>query len=235
MLCSACKDLFQGRDAPWYYIKERDSLVPAYQHHPSPARLFRAANSGCHICLIIWRKLTIDERAALNNTWSHPFVHQLSQVFQRLWGIPIAYYSWSPIWWSKDDFGIRFQLATTHSGRRSSSGCFLLMMRYLIKIRPTTLPRSRTDSTTDPAQNDHGADLSMWTPHVQRLVQRWHGECTQSHDFCRIKDLGHIDENKTSTRQLPTPHVFSTSATTRSDSTPRSLEPQRAAICLLNP
>ena len=204
MLCSACNSVFQGRDAPWYYLKERESFVPAYQHHPSPARLFKAATSGCHICLIIWRKLTLDERAALNNTWSHPYLHQLSQAFERLWGVPIAYYSWSPVWWSKEDFGIRFQF-----------GDFPFWKKIVFRLLPAhdelglhqETPEARvngdeggakepTDSARNSIQPDQQDDMSMWTPHVQRLVQRWYNECTESHEYCRIKDLGHIDESK---------------------------------------
>jgi Heterokaryon incompatibility protein (HET) len=36
----------------------------------------------------------------------------------------------------------------------------------------------------------------MWSPHVQHLVQRWHTECTANHEYCKIKDIGHIDEDK---------------------------------------
>ena len=203
MLCAACKSVFQGRDAPWYYLKERESFVPAYQHHPSPARLSRAANSGCHICLILWKKLTSDERAALNNTWSHPYLHQLSQTYQRLWGVPTAYYSWSPVWWSKEDFGIRFQFGDYPFWKKI---VFRLLPAH-VEVHAQDTPeagidgvedvaKEPTDSAGGLAHHSQKDDMSMWTPHVQRLVQRWYAECTESHEYCRIKDIGHIDETK---------------------------------------
>ena len=109
MLCSACNDIFQGHNTPWYHYKEGGRLIPAYHHHSSPARLAKAAHTGCHICSIIWRKLASDEKTVLLNTWGNAYLYRASQALQRIWGISLAYYAWSPIWWSAEDFGIRFQ------------------------------------------------------------------------------------------------------------------------------
>jgi Heterokaryon incompatibility protein (HET) len=207
MLCSACTALFQGHDAPWYYIRERDRSIPAYHHHPSPAQLARAARDGCHICTIIWRKLAVDERTVLLNTWGNPWVHRASQAFQRVWGVSIAYYSWSPIWWSVDDFGIRFQF-----------GDAPFWKTIIFRLLPVTEQCPEDDdptarfttemvaSPTSPTQwpepfrksEDH-AHLhthSMWSPHTQRLLQRWYTECVNNHEVCKNKDGRHGNDDR---------------------------------------
>ena len=206
MLCSVCTELFQGHDTPWYYVKEGDRTIPAYQHHSSPARLARAAEKGCHICSIIWRKLAPDEKSVLLNTWGNPYLHRASQAVQRIWGISIAYYSWSPIWWSTEDFGIRFQF-----------GDAPFWKKIIFRLLPVNEDYSPDDhdhdaqfteemvaSPTSPSflpeplrksEDDNHHIHSMWSPHTQRLVQKWYAECINGHEVCRNKDGGHIDDH----------------------------------------
>ena len=200
MLCSACTGIFQGNDAPWYHIKQhKGSSRPAYQHHATPIRLLRAANDGCHICSIIWKKLASDEQAALLATWSSPYLHKLTQAVQRLWSNPLAYYSWSPVWFSKEDFGIRFQfgdepfwkkivfrllpLVEDHNDRRRGS-------KDITSTEPSDDALTRATSANP---EHHAHTVSMWTPQVQRLVQGWFKDCTAHHELCQMGDAGHVE------------------------------------------
>ncbi|RMZ87916.1 hypothetical protein DV736_g4856, partial [Chaetothyriales sp. CBS 134916] len=188
MLCSACDAIRTGQHEPWYSIKESGDLVAAYQHHATPAYLHEAADSGCYICRIIWRKLAEDERRALDNTWRSTFLHRLSESYQRLWGVPTTHYSYSLIASSESsislDLKIRFQF-----------GDAPFWKKIVFRLLPTgEMEEANNDdfgrqlkapeSTVDVKPDQTSGGMPMWTASVQRLVQRWEAECTISHQHC---------------------------------------------------
>lgn len=196
MLCSVCKNLFVGSDRPWYNFRDRGLSTPAYQHYGSPAQLAKAASDGCHVCTIIWRKLSDNEKAVLLNTWSNPYLHRLSQGLQRLWGDPLAFYSWSPVWFSKDDFGVCFQFGHPPFWKRVifrvmpvSQACCeddeipTNEPELVSPVSPDSPLRSRDLAPI--VQTAHVHTYSMWTPRIQNLVSRWYTSCTESHEACR--------------------------------------------------
>lgn len=204
MLCAACKALFQGQDSPWYYLKEAETVTPAYQHHHSPTQLYKAARDACHVCSIIWRKLAPGEREVLLATWNNAYLHRASQAIQNLWGSSIAYYSWSPIWWSVEDFGIRFQFGNAPFWKKIVFR--LLPFKEDICPEDDNVEAQFTDemvaSPISPEssmffrhseEHHHPHMHSMWSAHTRRLLQRWHRECTDNHDLCRMKDAGHTE------------------------------------------
>ncbi|RMZ79554.1 hypothetical protein DV737_g3354, partial [Chaetothyriales sp. CBS 132003] len=187
-----------GRHEPWYYIKEGNRLIAAYQHHPTPAYLREAADSGCHICLIIWRKLAADERRALDNTWRNRFLHRLSESYRRLWGVPTTHYSWSPIWWSEGSaqpgYKIKFQF-----------GDAPFWKKIVFRLLPTGEMEEANDDgndsgrqlkpsglTVDVKPDEPIGSMPMWTASVQQLVQRWEDECTKYHNHCRQDKHSHV-------------------------------------------
>ena len=239
MLCSACTELFRGQNTPWYYVKEDNRSVPAYHHHPSPARLAKAAHDGCHICAIVWRKLALDERTVLLNTFGNPYLHRASQAVQRLWGISIAYYSWSPIWWSAEDFGIRFQFGDAPFWKKIVFRLLPSTDEVLIQDEDAgakfadEVVSSPTSPTWSPGpfrrSDDYQHAHSMWSPHTQRLVQRWYSECIESHDVCRNKDGGHIDDNSRHHHFQPTRILDLSDNRIRLDLDPSNRQGQRYA------
>jgi hypothetical protein len=205
MLCVACKALFQGSDSPWYYIKETETVTPAYQHHHSPAQLHKAARDGCHICSIIWKKLAPGEREVLLATWNNAYLHRASQAIQSIFNRSIAYYSWSPIWWSVEDFGIRFQFGDAPFWKK----IVFRLLPFRDEVCPdeenheaqfteemVASPASPESSVYWPRPSEdhnHVHIQAMWSPHTQRLAQRWYRECTDHHDLCRMKDVGNAE------------------------------------------
>lgn len=203
MLCAACTIAFTGIDRPWYYTYDRGQSIPAYAHHAAPAGLVKAAKEGCHICSIIWRKLSGDEQAVLLNTWSNPYLYRISQGLLRLWTLPQAFYSWSPLWFSKDDFGICFQFGDP------------IWHKTVFRIMPVTeqcpegeddvdhemvspvTPESATRAR-DWSRHQHLHTCSMWTPRIRRLVERWYAACTESHESCRA---GYHDHDRSVGRE----------------------------------
>ncbi|RMZ80018.1 hypothetical protein DV738_g3032, partial [Chaetothyriales sp. CBS 135597] len=188
MLCSACDAIRTGRDKPWYYFQEDDRRVAAYQHHPTPAYLREAADGGCHICLIIWRKLAGDEQSALDKTWRSWFLHCLSESYQRLWAMPTTHYSWSPMWVSggSDDrsLKIRFQFGDAPFWKKIVFR--LLPTEEVEEVDDDSLDRRLKfpGSPTDVGPDQASASMPMWTASVQRLVQRWEADCTSTHRHC---------------------------------------------------
>lgn len=64
MLCTTCHQTTQGRTDR---INTTTSFV--YNHHESAQDLEFAANSGCHLCTIIWSLLSAEDRSSVLGYW----------------------------------------------------------------------------------------------------------------------------------------------------------------------
>ena len=236
MLCSACAQAFTGNDSPWYYTNDRGMAVPAYYHYGSPAGLINAAKAGCEICSVIWRKLSSQERAVLQKTWKNQYVHRISQGMSRLWHRPQAFYSWSPVWFSRDDFGVQFQFGDNPVWRKIIFRIMPVVEQYpdgellnhhdiVSPITPESAHHTRNWSRT----NDHIHTYSMWTPRIQRLVKKWYSACTESHEACRLGDHHRDPLQKTEHKFQPTRILDLHNGKIRLDCNPGDRQDQRYA------
>jgi hypothetical protein len=238
MLCSACRVIFTGTDRPWYYRLEANAYTPAYSHHPSPARLARAVEEKCHICTIIWRKLEPSERTLLESTWSNSYLYWITQNLQRLWSTPLACYTWSPVWYGRDDIGIRFQFGDKPAWRTivfrimpTREECddeeFVVQEELVSPVSPAS--PNRTGVLVSSFQQRHTTTYSMWTPRIQSLVKRWYTVCTESHEHCRAGYEHPHPEKKVDHKFQPTRILDLSSNKIRLDCSPADRKDQRYA------